>query len=149
RPFGWLMLLDLFEQGGVLRLDAVLLLVQVSRVQPEALVLRREGVAGLGDAALAENQRLLALGEGLANDRPFFERVFQHGEPPSESPAAKIGACPTDREKAGPGEPALAVPRGRGQEAENGEGEGRQRRTENHEQHKSRLQTDALKRSLK
>src|SRR5205823_12824985 len=35
-------------------------------------------VAGFGDAPLADDERLLAFRQRLADDRPFFECVFQH-----------------------------------------------------------------------
>src|SRR5262249_28809838 len=50
-----------------------LLLVHVGREQPEAVVLDAEGAAGLGHSALAQDQRLPALGQRPADDGPLLE----------------------------------------------------------------------------
>src|SRR5262249_9204963 len=68
-------------QGERLRLDALGLLVNVGRKQPEAGVLDLELALGLGDAALAQQDRLPALGQRPADDRPFFQSVTEHDSP--------------------------------------------------------------------
>src|SRR5262249_4743888 len=54
------------------------MLVEVSRIKPETRMLRLEHAARFRDAALAQNNRLLALGQRLANDGPFLECDLEH-----------------------------------------------------------------------
>ena len=61
-------------QLGLVRLpDEVVALVIERRVQEEAVVLEREVLVGLADAALAERHQLLALGKRAHGDGPFLE----------------------------------------------------------------------------
>ena len=67
-------LLERAPQLGPVRLaDEVAALVVERRVQEEAVVLEREVLVGLADAALAERHELLALGERAHGDGPFLE----------------------------------------------------------------------------
>src|SRR5439155_22015458 len=52
--------------------------MDVRRKEPETRVLDRELTTRLGDAALAQNQRLPAFGQCLTNDGPFLERIIEH-----------------------------------------------------------------------
>src|SRR5947208_3160803 len=76
---GWRALrFRLFKKWDGLRLDAVALLVNVGGKEPEALVFELERLRVLGDATLAEEDRLPALGQRPADDGPFFQCAFQH-----------------------------------------------------------------------
>ncbi len=67
-------LLERAPQLGVVGLaDEVVALVVEGRVEEEALVLELEVLVLLADAALAEGDQLLALGERAHRDGPFFE----------------------------------------------------------------------------
>jgi hypothetical protein len=70
---------DSLQQGHGLGLDARPLLMHVGWKKPKARLLETESAAGLGDAALAQDQGLSAIGESLAYNRPFFQGVLQHG----------------------------------------------------------------------
>ena len=67
-------LLERAAQLGVVRLaDEVVALVVEGRVEEEPLVLELEVLVLLADAALAEGDELLALGERAHGDGPFLE----------------------------------------------------------------------------
>ncbi len=68
----------LLQKRHGIRLNAVAFLVQVGRIEPEMFVLNLEFAVSLRDASFSENYRLLASGQGLANDSPFLDRVLQH-----------------------------------------------------------------------
>ena len=61
------------ELGRVDVADDVVALVVERRVQEEAVMLEREVLVLLADAALAQGEELLALGERADGDRPFLE----------------------------------------------------------------------------
>ena len=66
------------QRLGVLA-DAAFLLMHVGREEPEAALLELKLSRRLRDAALAQDQRLFALGKRLADDGPFLECVLEHG----------------------------------------------------------------------
>ena len=67
-------LLECAAQLGVVRLaDEVVALVVEGRIEEELLVLELEVLVLLADAALAERDELLTLGEGADRHGPFFE----------------------------------------------------------------------------
>ena len=73
-------LLEGAAQLGQMRVaDEVVALVVERGVEEEAVVLQLEVLAVLADAALAEGEELLALGERTDGDRPFLEGNW-HGE---------------------------------------------------------------------
>src|SRR5262245_3554619 len=59
--------------------------MHVGREQPETVVLDAEDAAGLGHAALAQDQRLPALGQGPADDGPLLEGDAQPAHPTTSS----------------------------------------------------------------
>jgi len=74
-------LLERTPHLGLVRLaDEVVALVVERRVQEEAVVVEREVLARLTDAALAERHELLALGECAHRDGPFLEGDWHRGE---------------------------------------------------------------------
>ena len=77
--FGRPLSLCLYEQSMCLGLYAGFLLVQVRGEEPKLFVLELKRVPFLGDAAFAQDDRLPALGERLADDGPFLESVLEHG----------------------------------------------------------------------
>src|SRR5262245_34351540 len=83
------MRLHLLQQGTQIVLNAGVLLMHESRVEPEARLGDAEFSFGLGDAAFAQDDRLLALAEGFADDGPFFEGVVQHKSSMLRAPSRK------------------------------------------------------------
>src|SRR5205807_2452141 len=67
-----------FQKCNPFLIETFALLVRVRRIKPETVVLEVEVAARLGDAAFAKNDRLLTVGEAMADHSPFFERVLQH-----------------------------------------------------------------------
>ena len=64
----------LAPQLGPMRLaDQVTALVVEGRIEEEAVVLEREVLLGLANAAFTERHELLALGERAHSDSPFLE----------------------------------------------------------------------------
>ena len=106
-------LLERAAQLGLVRLaHEVVALVVERRVQEEAVVLEREVLVRLADAALAEGEQLLALGECAHGDGPFLESDRHKGgwkrelRGPAESRTADLRHDPArdcDRETSGRG----------------------------------------------
>src|SRR5260370_300572 len=78
---GRLFFLDLLEERNCLGFDAGPLLVNESGIEPEAGVFELEIAPRFGNTPFAKKKRLLAIGQSFANDRPFFESIFQHDSP--------------------------------------------------------------------
>ena len=73
-------LLEGAPQLGLVRLaHQVAALVVEGRVEEEAVVLELEVLVGLADAALAQGDELLALGERAHGDGPFLESDWHRG----------------------------------------------------------------------
>src|SRR5712692_2437397 len=66
----------LFQERKSVGSNAVALLVSESREEPKPSMSQLKIIGGFRDAALADNERLLALRQSHADDRPFFESVF-------------------------------------------------------------------------
>jgi hypothetical protein len=64
--------LDVSEEGFGVGLDCLGFLVRVGGEEPEVLLFGGEGFGVFGDASLSQEERLAAIGEGSADDGPFF-----------------------------------------------------------------------------
>src|SRR5439155_8536333 len=89
----------------------------------EARVLHLEVAVRLRDSALAQDQRLLALGQRLADDGPLLERVLQHVDSLSLNwRVAPVGARSPDRAPA----PTAGLLSSRAGDLRSGQGRGQE-----------------------